>query len=99
MRSPFRTTFIAAIAALGFIAPPLAADNYTRQPRVDVQSYVFRVTLSDDTDEIVGETTVNVLFVQDGLQIFWLDLASPAGGKGMRVSRSEERRVGKGGRS
>src|ERR1039458_5980170 len=68
------------------LALPLAADNYPRQPGVDVQNYVFRVTLSDDTDEIAGETTVDVRFVQDGLESFALDLASPAGGKGMSVS-------------
>jgi aminopeptidase N len=81
MRPLLRTTLVAALAAL-----VLLADNYPRQPGVDVQSYVFRVTLSDDTDEIVGETTVDVRFVQDGLQMFWLDLASPAGSKGMTVS-------------
>jgi hypothetical protein len=46
------------------------ADNYPRQPGVDVQSYVLRVTLSEGTDEIVGETTVDVGFVQDGLPSF-----------------------------
>jgi aminopeptidase N len=69
-----------------FLAPPLAADNYPRQPGIDVQSYIFRITLSDDTDEIVGETTVDVRFVQDGLPSFSLDLATPANGKGMTVS-------------
>ena len=46
-------TLIALILAC---AAPLSADNYPRQPGVDVQSYTFRVTLSDDTDEIAGET-------------------------------------------
>jgi aminopeptidase N len=62
------------------------ADTYQRQPGVDVQHYAFRVTLSDDNDEVAGETTVTVRFVKDGLAEFWLDLASPAGGKGMKVS-------------
>jgi aminopeptidase N len=62
------------------------ADAYQRQPGVDVQHYVFRVTLSDDSDEIAGETTVTVRFVKDGLTEFWLDLASAANGKGMAVS-------------
>jgi len=76
----------AALLPFALILAPLSADNYPRQPGVDVQAYVFRVTLSDDTDAIVGETTVDVRFVQDGLQSFALDLASPAGGKGMTVS-------------
>jgi aminopeptidase N len=62
------------------------ADTYRRQPGVDVQHYVFRVVLSDDSDEIAGETTVTVRFVKDGLTEFWLDLASAANGKGMTVS-------------
>jgi aminopeptidase N len=62
------------------------ADTYQRQPAVDVQHYVFRVTLSDESDEIAGETTVTVRFLKDGLTQFWLDLASPASGKGMTVA-------------
>ena len=45
----------------------LHADQYPRQPGIDVQHYVFRVTLSDETDEIEGETTVTVRFVQDNV--------------------------------
>jgi aminopeptidase N len=63
-----------------------AADNYPRQPGVDVQHYVFRVTLNDDNDEIEGETTVTLRFVRDSVAEFALDLASPAGGKGMSVA-------------
>ena len=62
------------------------ADTYPRQPGVDVQHYIFRVSLSDDTDEITGETTVTVRFVRDGVAEFALDLASPSGGKGMTVT-------------
>jgi len=62
------------------------ADTYPRQPGVDVQHYVFRVTLSDESDEISGETAVTIRFVKDGLTEFWLDLASAANGKGMTVS-------------
>ena len=36
----------------------LYADSYMRQPGADVQHYVFRIALSDRTDEIFGETTV-----------------------------------------
>ena len=56
-------------APLAFLlfASSLSADTYPRQPGVDVQHYAFRVTLSDDSDAIRGETTVTVRFVQDGL--------------------------------
>ncbi|HYW46635.1 MAG TPA: M1 family aminopeptidase [Bryobacteraceae bacterium] len=62
------------------------ADQYPRQPGVDVRHYTFRVTLNDDNDEIAGETTVALLFVKDGVAEFALDLASAAEGKGMTVS-------------
>ena len=75
-----------ALAGLCVWAPLLLADNYPRQPGIDVQHYVFRVTLSDDTDEITGETTVVVRFVHDGVAEVALDLASPSAGKGMTVT-------------
>ncbi|HUB77380.1 MAG TPA: M1 family metallopeptidase [Bryobacteraceae bacterium] len=74
------TAGAALLACLAF------ADTYERQPGVDVQHYVFRVTLSDADDAIAGETTVTIRFLKDGLTQFWLDLASPADGKGMTVS-------------
>ncbi len=52
----------------------LWADTYPRQPGIDVEHYVFRVTLSDDTDEIAGETTVTIRFVKDGVTRVALDL-------------------------
>src|ERR1700735_543749 len=72
--------------ALLLCAPLAVADNYPRQPAIDIQHYIFRVTLSDENDEIAGETTVTVRFVKDGVSSFWLDLASAANGKGMTVS-------------
>src|ERR1017187_6396484 len=74
------------LAALALCVPVLLADSYPRQPGVDVQHYVFRVTLNDDTDEISGVTTVTLRFVTAGLTEFHLDLASVAGGKGMTVA-------------
>ncbi len=62
------------------------ADTYPRQAGVDVLHYSFRITLRDDTDEISCETTVLVRFLREGIGEFWLDLASPAGGKGMTVT-------------
>jgi aminopeptidase N len=72
--------------ALAMLAPLAIADNYPRQRGIDVQHYVFRVTLSDESDEITGETTVSIRFLKAGLARFTLDLAAPAGGKGMTVT-------------
>jgi aminopeptidase N len=74
------------VLALLFCTPSALADNYPRQPSIDIQHYIFRVTVSDENDEIAGETTVSVRFVKDGVASFWLDLASAANGKGMTVS-------------
>jgi aminopeptidase N len=76
-----------AIAA-AFVPLVAAADTYPRQPGADVLGYVFRLTLSDDTDAIEGEAAIDVRFVADGLARFELDLATPsltAPDRGMRV--------------
>jgi aminopeptidase N len=62
------------------------ADTYPRQRGVDVLHYVFRVTLNDETDLVVGETTVEVRFLENDVMALSLDLASTAGDKGMAVS-------------
>jgi aminopeptidase N len=61
-------------------------DTYPRQPGIDVQHYIFGITVNDETDEIAGETTIAVRFVKDGVTHVALDLASAANGKGMSVS-------------
>jgi len=74
------------LVSLSILAASLWADTYPRQAGVDVEHYVFRVTLSDDSDAISGETTVSIRFQREGVSEFWLDLASETGGKGMTVS-------------
>jgi aminopeptidase N len=73
------------------------ADNYPRQPGIDIQHYLFRVTLNDSNDEIVGETTVVVKFVKDGVGEVALDLASPMSvtevSPGVRFDRPANRLV------
>jgi aminopeptidase N len=63
------------------------SDTYPRQRAVDVLHYVFRVTLNDETDEISGETTVDVRFNEDHVSAFSLDLASVKETKGMVVAK------------
>ena len=75
-----------AFVLLCLCATGAMADNYPRQPGVDVQHYIFRVTLNDDNDEIAGETTAALKFVKDGVTEVALDLTSASGGKGMSVS-------------
>src|SRR5262249_58456681 len=61
------------------------ADTYPRQTGIDAIHYVFRLTLTDASDEISGEATADLRFVKDGVTQFWLDLASVADGRGMAV--------------
>ncbi|MDP2053564.1 MAG: hypothetical protein Q8L75_08015, partial [Acidobacteriota bacterium] len=75
-------TLIAAVLLLPALA---AADTYPRQAGVDVLHYVFRLSLGDASDEIVGRATVTVKFVADDVREVVLALTSAAGGKGMTV--------------
>jgi aminopeptidase N len=65
-----------SLPLLAFLACAALADTYPRQPGIDVQHYIFRVTLSDDMDEIAGETTVTVRFVTEGVTHVALDLGA-----------------------
>lgn len=76
---------LAALAPL-VLATGLAADTYPRQPGVDALHYVFRLGLTDASNEITGEATVTVRFLRDGVGDVQLDLASARGGQGMTVA-------------
>jgi aminopeptidase N len=54
----------------------LAGDTYPRQLGIDAQHYIFKLTLSDSTDEITGEATAEFRFVRDGVAEVALDLAA-----------------------
>ena len=51
--------FLSMTLGLPLCMPPVLADQYPRQPGVDAQHYIFRLTLRDDTDEISGEAEAN----------------------------------------
>lgn len=69
------------------------ADDYPRQPAIDAQHYTFRVTLNDANDEVAGETTVDLRFLQPGVTQVVLDLANLKDGKGMTVAEVSSRGV------
>lgn len=79
-RSSLLLLFIALFNLVAF------ADTYPRQAGVDVLHYVFRLTLNDDNDEIVGDATIDARFTQSGVSQIAFDLATVADGKGMTVS-------------
>jgi aminopeptidase N len=86
MYRPAKASAVLVLLGLALSARPAVADNYPRQPGVDVIHYVFRLTLNDDSDEIRGEATNEFRFVRDGVAEVALDLASAANGKGMTVA-------------
>lgn len=66
------------------------ADTYPKNPKIDVLNYTFRIQLSDATDEIRCEVTVDVRYVGAGVEILRLDLikaGAALGNKGMLVSK------------
>ncbi len=75
------------LLALLFLAGPLGADTYPRQPGVDIQHYVFRLGVEDGSDGIQGHTTVTLRLTRDGVGELALDLAAPREGKGMTVTQ------------
>jgi aminopeptidase N len=85
LRKSFGLLLAAALAAA---SPRIAADTYPRQPGLDAQHYVFRLTLlTGDSNEIQGEATVRLHVVADGVREAFLDFASATtDGKGMTVT-------------
>ena len=80
-------SLFALIVGLGFMPP--AADNYPKNPNIDVLNYRFGVTLSDASDEIKGEATITAAFLIDGITELRLDLikeSTARNGFGMTVS-------------
>jgi aminopeptidase N len=76
----------AVFVFLVFSSTDATADTYPRQPGVDAIHYVFRLTITDASNEIGGECTATLRMVADGVREVFLDLASAADGKGMTVS-------------
>ena len=82
--------FAARLALLmPFVTPWAPLDTYPKNPAIDALNYAFRLELSDTTDAIVGELTLDLRFMAAGVQSVRLDLVNAGaahGEKGMRVS-------------
>ena len=59
-------------------AQAAVADTYPRIDGVDVEEYVFRLTLGDDSDAIEGLATIEVRFERAGVTELPLDGPRPA---------------------
>ena len=81
-------TFLLFILS-AFIVNLCHADDYPKNPKIDILNYAFRILLSDSTDKIECEATVDVHFIGEGVTELRLDLvntSSELGNKGMIVS-------------
>ena len=66
------------------------ADNYPKNPNIDVVHYIFDITLSDDTDMIQSTATLLVKFKIPGIQTLRLDLTNKSeklNNRGMKVKQ------------
>lgn len=85
---------VLAVAFAATFALPVAAqdysDSYPKNPGIDIQGYVFEITVTDDTDVVQGRTTVDARYVVGGQSQLRLDLVGMAAdrdGRGMEVHR------------
>lgn len=82
---------ILALVFLGFQNIGMTkTDPYPKNPLIDALNYIFEITLSDDTDEIKVNSTIDVRFLGEGVKELRLDLikkSTALEGKGMTVSK------------
>ncbi len=90
----FRKNLLTALCLLGGMllqASHLApTDTYPKNPKIDILNYVFDIRLSDASDEIHCEATVDFVFKESDMRQLRLDLvnaSSALGNKGMTVTR------------
>jgi aminopeptidase N len=72
-----------------FVLPPSVLDTYPKNPGIDALNYAFRIELTDSSDALRGEMTMDLRFVSPSVRAVRLDLANASAareGKGMKVS-------------
>lgn len=81
---------LAALATLAaFALPPSMRDTYPKNPGIDALNYAFRIELTDSSDALRGEMTMDLRFVSPDVRAVRLDLVNRStalDGKGMTVS-------------
>lgn len=86
MKTLWLSLLFVVLATTGWAEPRL--DDYPKNLNIDALNYIFRLTLSDDTDVIEGEATVDLRFRTEGITEVRLDLINVSDaleGKGMTV--------------
>ena len=65
------------------------SDSYPKNTGIDIQGYVFRLAVTDDSDVVMGRTVVDARYVTGGQTTLRLDLLGKTAereGKGMEVT-------------
>ena len=86
MKIFFKLFTISSFFLASFISK---ADTYPVNKNIDVKHYAFELSLSDNTNEIIGTAKVTVNFKKAGMQNFRLDLINKTSArqdKGMVVN-------------
>ncbi|NNE67118.1 MAG: M1 family metallopeptidase [Pyrinomonadaceae bacterium] len=80
------TILLALFVALNSSASAFR-DTYPKNPGIDVLNYVFRIGLSDQSDEIECESTIDVRFLKAEIEELRIDLIrfDETSGTGMRI--------------
>ncbi len=77
-------SLVSVLVLHAFSIPAAPRDTYPRQSGIDIDHYSFELTLTDDSDEIIGVATVSFRVIENGTQALYLDL----------VGRSEDTETG-----
>ncbi|WP_273566853.1 M1 family metallopeptidase [Maribacter halichondriae] len=88
MKNWFLLTILFAPLCTGMASP--LSDNYPKNPNIDAINYTFRISLSDTTDEIRCEETIDIRYLAEDVTMLRLDLIKASeklGNKGMVVSK------------
>ncbi|MDA0874718.1 MAG: M1 family metallopeptidase [Bacteroidetes bacterium] len=75
---------------VGPVAAQDYSDSYPKNTGIDIQGYVFHLTVTDDSDVVMGRTDVDARYVTAGQSALRLDLLGKTAereGKGMEVTR------------
>jgi aminopeptidase N len=81
---------IRSLFAAFAIAVLPAVDDYPKNRHIDIERYVFDLTLNDANDSLAGSATIVARFLADGITTLRLDLINAgydSAGRGMVVSR------------
>ena len=70
---------ILALCTAALLHCTASADEYPRNPNVDILHYVFHLRLSDGSDIVAGNAEITVRFLAGDMSKFHLDLVGPDG--------------------